>query len=82
MRGRARTYRSNARLARATWGELSTSRGPRPKKSDQRNTACRWSAGDLQFLDGRWYITHAGLIRIARRKRCCGIGLALVEASL
>src|SRR5262249_2999937 len=37
------------------------------------------SAGDLQFMDGRWYVTHAGLLRIAQRKRCCGIKSVLVE---
>jgi hypothetical protein len=31
------------------------------------------AAGDLKFLDGRWYITNAGLLRIAERRRCDGI---------
>ena len=30
-------------------------------------------AGDLQLLNGRWYITHSGLLRIAHRRRCIGI---------
>ena len=30
-------------------------------------------AGDLLLLTGRWYVTHAGLLRIARRYHCCGI---------
>ncbi len=29
--------------------------------------------GDLLCLDGRWYVTHSGLIRLARRNRCAGI---------
>jgi len=29
--------------------------------------------GDLLFLDNRWYVTHTGLLRLATRKRCCGI---------
>ncbi len=29
--------------------------------------------GDVLLLDGRWYVTHTGLIRLARRKRCAGI---------
>jgi hypothetical protein len=37
------------------------------------------ATGDLQFLEGRWYVTHAGLLRIAQRKHCCGIKSALVE---
>src|ERR1700722_15265175 len=31
------------------------------------------SLGDVQFLDGGWYITHAGLLRLSRRRRCSGI---------
>jgi hypothetical protein len=29
--------------------------------------------GDLLFLDQSWYVTHVGLIRLSRRRRCCGI---------
>src|SRR5208282_4597808 len=31
------------------------------------------SSGDLQLLDGKWYVTHSGLLRIANRHRCSGI---------
>jgi hypothetical protein len=30
-------------------------------------------AGDLLLLGGKWYITHAGLLRLAIRRRCHGI---------
>jgi hypothetical protein len=30
-------------------------------------------AGDLLYLDKGWYVTHTGLIRLARRRRCVGI---------
>jgi len=30
-------------------------------------------SGDLLWLDGRWYVTHSGLIRLARRNHCAGI---------
>jgi hypothetical protein len=33
-------------------------------------------AGELQLIEGRWYVTHSGLLRIATRKRCCGIAVA------
>jgi hypothetical protein len=29
--------------------------------------------GDLVLLDRRWYVTHSGLLRLARRNRCSGI---------
>jgi hypothetical protein len=31
------------------------------------------AAGDLQLLDGRWYVTHSGLLRLAIRRGCRGI---------
>jgi hypothetical protein len=31
------------------------------------------AAGDLQLLNSGWYVTHTGLIRLARRKHCSGI---------
>jgi hypothetical protein len=29
--------------------------------------------GELLQVDGKWYVSHSGLIRIAHRRRCCGI---------
>jgi len=29
--------------------------------------------GDLRLLDGKWYVTHAGLLRLAQRRHCSGI---------
>ena len=31
------------------------------------------SKGDILYLDGNWYITHCGLLGVARRNRCSGI---------
>jgi hypothetical protein len=31
------------------------------------------TAGDLQLLNNHWYVTHTGLLRLARRNRCVGI---------
>ena len=35
------------------------------------------ASGHLQQLDGQWYITHAGLLRIAQRRHCSGIRTTL-----
>jgi hypothetical protein len=32
-------------------------------------------SGDLLQLDGRWYVTHSGLLRLALRNRCAGINV-------
>ena len=31
------------------------------------------ASGDLLYLQSRWYVTHAGLLRLAQRRRCVGI---------
>jgi hypothetical protein len=31
------------------------------------------AVGDLMLLDNKWYVTHAGLLRVARRSQCSGI---------
>jgi len=36
--------------------------------------------GDLLLLDGKWYIAHIGLVRLARRRRCSGIHVEPVSA--
>src|SRR6204780_1870378 len=70
------SFRSNARLARQLWGEPS-----RVALRGLRELTTRYSlsvaAGDLQLLDGRWYVTHAGLLRTAERRRCHGIRASL-----
>jgi hypothetical protein len=36
--------------------------------------------GDLQIINSSWYVTHTGLIGLARRKRCCGIHIEAVDS--
>src|SRR5271163_4643099 len=31
------------------------------------------AAGDLLLLEGHWYVTHAGLMKLSRRNNCSGI---------
>jgi hypothetical protein len=73
---RASLVLSNAKHARALWGAL-----PRIAIASLANLTeahgLSVATGDLQFLDGRWYVTHAGLLRIAQRRRCSGIRTAL-----
>ena len=39
-----------------------------------------FKAGELQIVDGNWYVTHTGLLRLARRKRCHGIHVEAVAS--
>jgi hypothetical protein len=36
--------------------------------------------GDLQVINGHWYVTHTGLLRLARRRRCSGIHVDAVNS--
>src|SRR5437899_3327489 len=35
--------------------------------------------GELLLIEGKWYVTHAGLLRIALRRQCRGIRTVLQE---
>src|SRR5271165_7637130 len=38
-----------------------------------RNFSLSLKCGDLLLLSGGWYVTHAGLIRLAKRSHCSGM---------
>src|SRR6185437_16308649 len=31
------------------------------------------TSGDVKYLNGGWYVTHSGLLRLAERRHCAGI---------
>ena len=70
---------ANITLARALWGNFNQSAlsGLRELLRDHHFSI---AGGDLIFLDGRWYVTHTGLLRLSRRKRCSGINVRPVRA--
>ena len=76
MKRKNKTLRLNLNLVKQNWGQL-----PKIVRNGLKELTSRFAlsvaAGDLQFLDGRWYVTHAGLLRIAQRRRCSGIRTAL-----
>ena len=72
------SFRSNAKLTRQLWGEPS-----RMALRGLRELTARYSlsvaAGDLQLLEGRWYVTHSGLLQLASRRGCRGIRTTIQE---
>ena len=76
MRKKSVAWHANARFARSIWGQLSSSAREVLQKLTQR-FALSVVEGDLLLLDGRWYVTHAGLLRIAQRNRCSGMRTAV-----
>jgi hypothetical protein len=39
-----------------------------------------FASGDVIQLDNSWFVTHTGLVRLARRKRCRGIHVEAVDS--
>jgi len=72
------TFQSNVRLARKIWGELSVG-AVRALMELTEVHHLSVPGGDLQQLDGRWYVTHAGLLRIAKQNRCCGVRVQVIH---
>jgi hypothetical protein len=65
--------RVNLRLASQYWANQLTDQGVASLKDLTQELCLSVSAGELQLLGGRWYVTHSGLLRLASRKRCAGI---------
>ena len=70
--------RLNVKCARRDWGGLS--KNSVYALAELTNTyRISVAAGHVQLLNGRWYITHSGLIQLAFRRRCSGIETTLQE---
>ncbi|MFI5109922.1 MAG: hypothetical protein ACHP78_13910 [Terriglobales bacterium] len=64
--------RASVRFARRLWGDLNE-----PARQVLKELVARYGfsipSGDVIWLQGRWYVTHTGLVSIASRKHCAGI---------
>jgi len=65
----------NIRFARSNW-DISPEQVALLKRLTEE-LQLSVAAGDLRVLDGKWYVTHAGLLRIAQRNRCSGMRTAV-----
>jgi hypothetical protein len=73
MRPRTLTT-ENTKIAKKRWPELNRS-SIQALKLLTDASALSIATGDLMLLDRSWYVTHAGLLRLARRRRCAGINV-------
>jgi len=67
----------NVRLAKQRWAGLSREAQIALRELTEQYRLSI-ALGDLLYIDGRWYVTHAGLLRIAQRRRCSGIKVETV----
>ena len=74
---RAGLKRENVELAGSMWsGDLGRA-ALKALDSLSERYGFSIALGDLLLLEGKWYVTHAGLLRIAQRRRCLGIKTSL-----
>jgi len=72
--------RENLRLARQLLGSSLPPRVAKSLETLSKDFRFSLSNGELQFINGCWYVTHTGLLRLARRLRCRGINVEAVNA--
>jgi len=70
--------RRNRRLAQAKWGDNLTPALRRSLRDHSAHLRVSLERGDLLLIDGKWYITHSGLLGLGSRRHCCGIDVAAV----
>jgi len=68
--------RRNTRFAKRAWAGYLSAMGLASLRDLTRTLRLSVSRGELQFIDVKWYVTHAGLLRIARNRGCVGIRTA------
>src|SRR5450759_994110 len=66
------------RRARQMWGQLSRKQVSALRELTKSH-GFSVSSGDLLLLDGSWYVSHTGLLHLARRNRCHGIHVRPAE---
>jgi hypothetical protein len=71
-------FRVNMKLARCLWGDLQPAARVRLKELTMKQ-GFDVAGGDLQLLDGKWYVTHAGLLRLSVRRGCAGIRTVAIQ---
>src|SRR6202158_2686617 len=72
--------RENLRLARQLLGGTLQTRVAKSLETLSKDFHFSLSNGELQFINSCWYVTHTGLVRLARRKKCRGIHVEVVDS--
>jgi hypothetical protein len=72
MKIHAYNLAQETRYAKSLYGDLSKSVLRSLREIIQRHQIFVTN-GDVRYLDGGWYVSHSGLLRVADRRRCVGI---------
>ena len=74
-----RLARKNLNLAKGRWVEALSRQHVQVLRSLTEDYGFAVALGDLLLLEGGWYVTNAGLLRLAARSRCNGIRVEQVR---
>src|SRR5271165_4637234 len=74
-----RLMRHNASLVKKLYPNISRAR-IQALKELTKQFSFSFSSGDLIQLENGWFVTHTGLVHLARRKRCRGIHVEAVDS--
>jgi hypothetical protein len=71
--------RQNIRFAKSVWPEEINSLQLSVLRTLSRESGLALTSGEILLLDGRWYVTSAGLLRLAKNRGCRGIHTRALE---
>src|SRR6266436_286415 len=74
-----RLARKNLNIAKGRWVEALSRQHVQVLRSLTEDYGFAVALGDLLLLEGGWYVTNAGLLRLAARSRCNGIRVEQVR---
>lgn len=72
MKSTQDNFARESRFAKLLYGDLSKFALRALSELIQRHRVSVTN-GDVKYLNGGWYVTHSGLLRLAERRRCAGI---------
>ena len=72
--------RENLRFARQLLGRKLSARAVESIQTLSNDFRFSLRSGELQVIDNSWYVTHTGLLRLARRRKCRGIHVESVDS--
>jgi hypothetical protein len=72
--------KENLRMARLLWGDALQTQVSKSLRALSEDFNFSISRGELLFINHSWYVTHTGLLRLARRRRCSGIQVETVNS--
>jgi hypothetical protein len=77
VRGLQSLVRKNVRVARSRWRDELSPLSLTELKRLSFDLELSIASAEVILLNGKWYVTHAGLLRIAQRNRCSGMRTAV-----